>query len=186
MYLLQGAHCFYKKKAWIYGQTKGCLSYCSWLLIRRLLASAGCCSQRSSAGWSHCAPAKTLLWNETPPSCLGCQPTTLLNWLSKNREQMPAFFFLSRPWLRMTIGRGLFLLSRSFVDWSEKRRIGTRVSRDVGDEWEARWAWWEVESELLWFVCFSVSTGREGSFFSLEFDTVWIHYTAGLNPISRS
>lgn len=46
--------------------------------------------------------------------------------------------------------------------------------------------WWEVESELLWFVCFRMSTGREESLFSLGFDTDLIHCTAGLNPISQS
>lgn len=180
MYLHQGALCFIRK-AWIYGQAKGCLLSCR-LLISRLLASGGCCSQRSSVRGSHCAPAKIPLWNETSPSCLGCQPTTLLNWFSKNREQMPAFSVR----LRKTIRTGILLLSRSFVDWSEKRRIRTPVSREVGEELKARWPWWEAESELLWFVCFWVSAGREESLFSLGFDTVLIHYTAGLNPISQS
>lgn len=123
------------KKAWIHGQAICCLLSFTGLLIKRLLASAGCCSQHSSALWSRCASAKTVLWNDNPPSCLGCQPTTLLNWFSKIREWMSVFS--SRPFsLRrtMTIGTGIFLLFRSFVDCFEKCRLRRSVS------------WWWLKS----------------------------------------
>lgn len=176
------ALCF-NKKAWIYCQAKGCLLSCGGLLISRLLASAGCCFQPSSVCWSHCASAKTLLWNETPQSRLGCHLFSI--GLAKIQSECLRFYhycFLSDSEWRSEQDLSC-CLTPSLIDLRIAELGHLSIEMLVMNERHGGW-WREAESELLWFVCFWVSTGREESLFSLGFDTVLIHYTAGLNPIS--